>query len=158
LYRRIATVREKEDCDDIYDELSDRYGDVPRQIENLLAIALIRSRAETCGMTRVTQKGGEVSVYSPSGDLRVTQAFEGSFRDACPFGKKVLVLTDEYIYDINNGGIARQVEAESDSRMVGSINGKAALLRLTELDTVDFNPKPTETTAVVMRGVSAIMQ
>ena len=94
-----------------------------------------------------SQKGGEVNVYSPSGDLRVTQAFEGAFRDVCPFGKKILVLTNEYVYDINAGGIARQVEAESDSRMVGSINGKAVLLRLTELDTVDFNPKPTQTTA-----------
>ncbi|MBQ3094740.1 MAG: hypothetical protein IJC52_06175 [Clostridia bacterium] len=104
-----------------------------------------------------SQKGGDVSLYSPSGDLRVAQAFEGSFRDACPFGKKVLVLTNEYVYDINAGGIARQVEAENDSRMVGAINGKAVLLQLTKLDTVDFNPKPTETTAVTTTTAAVTM-
>ncbi len=79
LYRRIATVREKEDCDDIYDELSDRYGEVPRQIENLLAIALIRSRAETCGMTRVAQNGGEIKIYPKQFEIPVWQELSDEF-------------------------------------------------------------------------------
>ena len=91
LYRRIATVREKEDCDDIYDELSDRYGDVPRQIENLLAIALIRSRAETCGMTRVTQKGGEVKIYPQKFEIPVWQEL------ADEFSLRVIMAGEPYV-------------------------------------------------------------
>ncbi len=79
LYRRIATVRTKEDSDDIYDELSDRYGDVPRQIENLLAIALIRSRAELCGMTKVMQNGGEIKIYPAKFDIPVWQELADEF-------------------------------------------------------------------------------
>ena len=39
LYRRIARVRAQEDADDITDELIDRFGDPPRQVNNLLAAA-----------------------------------------------------------------------------------------------------------------------
>ena len=79
LYRRIATVRGPEDADDIYDELSDRYGEVPKQIENLLAIALIRSRAEDCGMTRVIQNGGEVQIYPSQFEIPVWQELSDDF-------------------------------------------------------------------------------
>ncbi len=79
LYRRIATVASRDDADDIYDELSDRYGEVPKQIENLLDIALVRARAESCGMTRVSQSGGEVSIYPSQFEIPVWQELSDDF-------------------------------------------------------------------------------
>ena len=79
LYRRIATVASQEDSDDIYDELADRYGEPPRQVENLLKIALLRARAIECGMTRVDQNGGEVKIYPGQFEIGVWQELSDSF-------------------------------------------------------------------------------
>ena len=60
LYRRMAAVRTQEDADDLLDEMVDRYGDPPKGVMNLLAIALLRARAAAAGITEITQKDGSV--------------------------------------------------------------------------------------------------
>jgi len=45
IYKRIAAVENKEDADDLKDELIDRFGDIPKATENLIDIALIRNSA-----------------------------------------------------------------------------------------------------------------
>ena len=60
LYRRMAAVRTQEDADDLLDEIVDRYGDPPKGVMNLLAIALLRARAAAAGITEITQKDGSV--------------------------------------------------------------------------------------------------
>jgi len=57
LYRRIAMIRSEEDADDVTDELIDRYGDPPRQVNNLIAVALLRSGAARNGISELTQRG-----------------------------------------------------------------------------------------------------
>ncbi len=57
LYRRIALIRTENDADDVTDELIDRYGDPPRQVNNLIAVALLRSQCARCGIKELTQKG-----------------------------------------------------------------------------------------------------
>ena len=57
LYRRIARVRAEEDADDVTDELIDRFGDPPRQVNNLIAVALLRGKAAACHITDISQKG-----------------------------------------------------------------------------------------------------
>ncbi len=57
LYRRIARIRSEEDADDLTDELVDRYGDPPRSVNNLIAVALLRAVALECGVVEITQKG-----------------------------------------------------------------------------------------------------
>ncbi|MCL2046129.1 MAG: transcription-repair coupling factor [Oscillospiraceae bacterium] len=58
IYRRIALIRTKEDCDDMIDELIDRYGDPPKEVLALTSIALMRSEAAIAGITEITQKDG----------------------------------------------------------------------------------------------------
>jgi len=43
IYKRIAAIENKDDADDLKDELLDRFGDIPRATENLIDIALIRN-------------------------------------------------------------------------------------------------------------------
>jgi transcription-repair coupling factor (superfamily II helicase) len=38
-YRKIAAIRTGDDADDLIDELSDRYGDIPRNVNSLISIA-----------------------------------------------------------------------------------------------------------------------
>ena len=62
LYRRMAAIRTQEDADDLLDEIVDRYGDPPKGVMNLIAIALLRARAASSGIVEISQKGSVLSV------------------------------------------------------------------------------------------------
>ena len=62
LYRRMAAIRTQEDADDLLDEIVDRYGDPPKGVMNLIAIALLRARAASSGIVEISQKGSALSV------------------------------------------------------------------------------------------------
>lgn len=69
LYKRIALIKCEYDMDDIADELLDRFGEMPNSVENLLRIALIRSRATELGIKQVTQMENEVRMYPDGFDM-----------------------------------------------------------------------------------------
>ena len=69
LYRRMARVRTQEEGDDIIDELIDRYGEPPKSVTNLIAIALLRARAAALGMTELVQKENSVRFSLPKPDF-----------------------------------------------------------------------------------------
>lgn len=69
LYRRMARVRTQEEGDDIIDELIDRYGEPPKSVTNLIAIALLRARAAALGMTELAQKENSVRFSLPKPDF-----------------------------------------------------------------------------------------
>jgi len=70
LYRRIAAVRSEEDADDLVDELIDRYGEPPRQVNNLISVALLRADAAKADITDIDQKNGALLFSVPKFDLR----------------------------------------------------------------------------------------
>ncbi|MDD5939138.1 MAG: transcription-repair coupling factor [Clostridiales bacterium] len=74
LYRRIAMIRSEEDADDLTDELIDRYGDPPRQVNNLITVALLRADAARQGISELTQKGNNLLFSLASFDLRRVSA------------------------------------------------------------------------------------
>ena len=60
LYRRMAAIREQSDADDLLDEIIDRYGEPPKDVLNLIEIALLRANARKVFIQDIKQKGGEV--------------------------------------------------------------------------------------------------
>lgn len=63
IYKKIAAVASLEDCDDIRDELRDRFGEkIPASAENLLRIALIRSIAGKLDMAEIVGGDGSIRV------------------------------------------------------------------------------------------------
>ena len=60
LYRRIASIRQESDADDVLDEIIDRYGEPPRPVTALINVALLRSRAAALGIQDITQKGKNI--------------------------------------------------------------------------------------------------
>lgn len=59
-YKRIAAIETREELGDVYDELLDRYGDVPSEVNNLMTISLIRKIASVKRFTEV--KGSKTSL------------------------------------------------------------------------------------------------
>ena len=79
LYRRIARIRTSEDGDDMTDELIDRYGDPPRQVNNLISVALLRGRAAACSITEITQKAGSLTFALDRFQLEAVAALAGQY-------------------------------------------------------------------------------
>ena len=69
LYRRIALIRNRDDYDDMVDEMLDRYGDPPQQAINLLDIALLRAKAGDCGISELTQRDGRLIITFQAKDI-----------------------------------------------------------------------------------------
>jgi len=71
LYKRIALIRNEDDRADITDELIDRYGDMPKPVNNLLSVALLRARAIECDVTKIVQEGNNIRIYQEEIDTDV---------------------------------------------------------------------------------------
>ena len=59
IYKRIAGIESEEEMDDMTEELIDRFGDIPRRVQQLLQIALLKTLAHDAYVTAVEQKGEE---------------------------------------------------------------------------------------------------
>ena len=63
IYKKIAAIESTEDCDDVREELQDRFGEIPSPAGNLLRIALIRSVAARVGITEIVGLPGTIRFY-----------------------------------------------------------------------------------------------
>ena len=60
VYQDIANMDKEEQISEIIDELIDRYGDIPKEVMNLLDVARIKILARSLKILNVTQKGDNV--------------------------------------------------------------------------------------------------
>lgn len=84
IYKRIAGIENEKECDDMREELLDRFGEIPKSAENLLRIALIRSHAHRLYMPEVKGKNESIQfLMRTDAPIRVEniprllQAYEG---------------------------------------------------------------------------------
>ncbi len=59
-YRRITTARRFEDLEKIREELIDRFGESPREVENLIAVGIIMRLSKDLGIKEIFQEGKRV--------------------------------------------------------------------------------------------------
>jgi transcription-repair coupling factor (superfamily II helicase) len=81
-YTRIASIDSAHDIDLVRDELTDRYGAVPVQVENLLAVARLRAVARGAGLTDITLQANHIR-FGPvelpeSRQVRVQRLYPGT--------------------------------------------------------------------------------
>ena len=62
MYKRIAAVENEEECMDIQDELIDRFGDIPKAVQNLLSISLLRVMAHSLYVTDLSGNKQEIKL------------------------------------------------------------------------------------------------
>lgn len=63
VYQDIALCRTEEDLQNIMDELIDRYGTMPKEVENLMEIARIKNECMLAHVNKVSQKGINAVFY-----------------------------------------------------------------------------------------------
>jgi transcription-repair coupling factor (superfamily II helicase) len=81
-YTRIASINRAIDIAAVRDELTDRFGAVPMQVDNLLAVARLRAVARQAGLTDITLQGNKIR-FSPvdlpeSREVRVQRLYPGT--------------------------------------------------------------------------------
>lgn len=62
IYKRIAGIENDEEYEDMMDELMDRFGEPPKSVQNLLAIANLKASAHRAYLTEIKQKGMEFTL------------------------------------------------------------------------------------------------
>ena len=60
IYKRIAAIESEEELEDMTEELIDRFGDIPKKVQQLLVIASLKSLAHSVYVTALEQKGEEI--------------------------------------------------------------------------------------------------
>ena len=76
MYKKVSLIQSEEDKRDIEDEFTDRFGDMPRQTERLVEVALIRALASRCGVSRVRYRDGSLSFAAERFDIAaLSEAF-----------------------------------------------------------------------------------
>lgn len=65
MYQKISDISNEEEMMDVVDELLDRYGNIPKETDNLIKIVEIRNIARKIGITRIYVKNDFV-VFEPS--------------------------------------------------------------------------------------------
>jgi transcription-repair coupling factor (superfamily II helicase) len=81
-YTAIASIDSAADIAAVRDELADRYGPVPAQVENLLAVARLRFLARQAGLTDIMMQGNHIR-FGPvelpdSRQVRVQRLYPGT--------------------------------------------------------------------------------
>ncbi len=62
IYKRIAAIESQEEYEDMMEELLDRFGEPPKAVQNLLAIASLKALAHRVYIREIKQSGTEVKI------------------------------------------------------------------------------------------------
>lgn len=63
IYQNIALCRNEDDIRNVIDEIIDRYGVIPDEIENLLEVSRIKNTCREKGIEKIAQKENEIKFY-----------------------------------------------------------------------------------------------
>ena len=62
IYKRISGIETEDEYMDMQDELIDRFGDIPRPVENLLRVAELKAMAHRCYVTEIDINRQEIRI------------------------------------------------------------------------------------------------
>jgi transcription-repair coupling factor (superfamily II helicase) len=68
-YRRLAEIRNENALEDFHNELTDRYGKLPDEVENLLILNHFRIIAAQKNIRKISVVNNIVSLHGPSGNI-----------------------------------------------------------------------------------------
>lgn len=72
MYQKISDIASKEDSLDVIDELLDRYGEIPKETENLIKIVEIRNLARELSVNKICVNGENLIIETSNKKFRLT--------------------------------------------------------------------------------------
>jgi transcription-repair coupling factor (superfamily II helicase) len=84
LYRQVAAVETDAEADDLADELRDRFGDFPEEVDHLFALIRLRIRSERIGIDSLVERDREIVIRPVESTVmdkrRLTNRLGGAIR------------------------------------------------------------------------------
>ena len=119
IYKRIAVIENREESEEMMEELIDRFGEPPKSVENLLTIARLRAKAHTCYYTEIKEISDKIKFVfyylakiNPANIMAMAEKYEGALkfvRDAkAPY----------FEYDRNNNSRQKALGALEQVEMI----------------------------------------
>lgn len=68
IYKKIASIEDRDDYYDIVDELIDRFGDIPKPIVNVMDISLLKAFASKLGIIYISERKNNLSIEFVNSD------------------------------------------------------------------------------------------
>lgn len=93
LYRELAKPEAAEKLDDIAQEYHDRFGAVPREVENLLYAVRIKNLAAKAGIESVSTEEGQIIIRRFQGLPFEKQKLEPILREGVTVGRTRIVVS-----------------------------------------------------------------
>ena len=116
IYQDIALCKTEEEILDVTDEIIDRFGSIPKEVENLLEIARIKNLSNGKGITKIVQRPNGIVFYlsstwlSEEGLKRVIETYKNKIKfspSAIPYitykieeNKSIIKQVKEFIKQI----------------------------------------------------------
>ena len=93
MYKAIADIKSDADANDVYDELTDRFGTPPASVYGLVEIALMRNRALALGICEIKQSASSINFYLKDIKVEYLAALNEKMRSRATFsaGKKPFI-------------------------------------------------------------------
>ena len=85
MYKAIANIKNDADANDVYDELTDRFGVPPASVYGLVEIALLRNTALSLGIYEIKQSGSSVNFYINDVKIEYLAALNEKMRSRATF-------------------------------------------------------------------------
>ena len=95
MYKKIAAIETEDDRFQIEDELIDRYGDIPKAVQNIIEVASLKIRAKNAGITEIIQHGTMLTLKFA--DTYLTPQIIMALDKAYPLQIKVMSQTEPAI-------------------------------------------------------------
>ena len=81
IYKKIAAIENESDKFEIEDELIDRYGDIPKFVQNIIDVSALKIKARECGIYEISQHGNGIEL---------------KFNEDCIDAKTIFALDTKY--------------------------------------------------------------
>lgn len=75
MYKKIAAIETEDDKFEIEDELIDRYGDIPRSVQNIIDVSALKIKAKKCGVYEISQPGNNLQMKFIEGKIDAHAVF-----------------------------------------------------------------------------------
>ncbi|GGB12892.1 transcription-repair coupling factor [Macrococcus hajekii] len=121
-YKKLRHIQTEQELLDVMDEMTDRYGDYPIEVERLLNIVKVKINAFQLGITNVKEKPKEIEItVSAASTARING--EKLFKDSESFGRdlKVGVTDNQMLLSLKKRGNWLQSLVQLTDVMQGSI-------------------------------------
>ncbi len=82
VYKKISSLESESDFSELLDELIDRFGDLPREVENLMEISYIRANANKIDIKNILQRDNDIKLEFASTEklsLELIQKLSGDY-------------------------------------------------------------------------------